>query len=139
MATGSLDRKDKANLIIGCVDNFEARELMEAVSEELQLPFLDAVVADDAMSGHVQLIIPGRTGGLEAAPIKSHMEKRPGTCPASLPTTDSIIAGLTGQNVLKYLLGFGEVAFLLQYNAVTNGFLSRMPNPDPRKAAPTAQ
>merc|ERR1719502_881585 len=110
---GSVDRKDKVNLIIGCVDNFEARELMERVSEELQLPFMDAVVADDAMQGHVQLIIPGRTGGLEAAPIKKHMEKKPGSCPASLATTDSIIAGIAGQNVLKYLLGFGEVAFLL--------------------------
>ena len=81
-----------------------------------------------------QLIIPGRTGGLEAAPIKSHMEKRPGACPASLPTTDSIIAGIAGQNVLKYLLGFGEVAFLIQYNAITNDFQSRMTYPDPRKA-----
>ena len=100
---------------------------------------MDAVVSDDAMGGSVQLIIPGRTGGLEAAPIKSHMDKRPGQCPASLPTTDSIIAGITAQNVLKYLLGFGEVAFLLQYNAITNEFLSRMTYPDPRKAggAPT--
>jgi len=100
----------------------------------MQLPFMDAVVSDDAMGGSVQLIIPGRTGGLEAAPIKSHMEKRAGACPASLATTDSIIAGITGQNVLKYLLGFGEVAFLLQYNAITNEFQSRMTYPNPMKA-----
>ena len=134
LQSGSLDRKSPVSMIIGCVDNLEARQLMEQISEELQLPFMDAVVADDAMSGSVQLIIPGRTGGLEAAPIKSHMEKRPGMCPASLPTTDSIIAGITGQNVLKYLLGFGEVAFLIQYNAITNDFQSRMTYPDPRKA-----
>ena len=91
---GSVDRKDKVSLVIGCVDNFEARQVLETVSEDLQVPFMDAVVSDDAMSGSVQLIIPGRTGGLEAAPIKSHMDKRSGTCPASLPTTDSIIAGL---------------------------------------------
>ena len=78
---------------------------------------MDAVVADDAMTGHVQLIIPGRTGGLEASPLKSHMAKAPGTCPASLPTTEAIVAGLAAQNVLKYLLGFGEVAFLISYNA----------------------
>ena len=108
---------------------------MEAISEELQIPFMDGVVADDAMSGHVQLIIPGRTGGLEAAPIKTHMEKRPGVCSASLPTTDSIIAGIMAQNVLKYLLGFGEVAFLLSYNAITNDFQTRMTYPDPRKRA----
>ena len=131
---GSVDRKDKVSLIIGCVDNFEARELMEQVSEELQVPFMDAVVGDDAMTGHVQLIIPGRTGGLEAAPIKKQKDKRPGECPASLATTDSIIAGITAQNALKYLLGFGEVAFLLSYNAITNDFTTRMTYPDPRKA-----
>jgi len=139
VASGSQDRKSPVNLVIGCVDNFEARQTMEAVSDELQIPFMDAVVADDAMSGHVQLIIPGRTGGLEAAPIKKHAEKRPGTCPASLATTDSIIAGITAQNALKYLLGFGEVAFLLSYNAITNDFTTRMTYPDPRKLGPGEQ
>lgn len=137
IATGSLDRKEKVSLLIGCVDNIEARQLMESMSEELQLPFMDAVVADDAMSGHVQLIIPGRTGGLEAAPIKSHMEKRSGSCPASLPTTDSIIAGLCAQNAIKFLLGFGEVVFLISYNAITNEFATRMTYPDPRKMTAT--
>ena len=126
VASGSLDRKSAVSMVIGCVDNFEARQVMEAVSEELQVPFMDAVVGDDAMTGHVQLIIPGRTGGLEAAPIKKQKDKRPGECPASLATTDSIIAGITAQNALKYLLGFGEVAFLLSYNAITNDFTTRM-------------
>jgi len=136
VATGSVDRKEKVSLLVGCVDNMEARGFLETVSEDLQLPFMDAVVADDAMSGHVQLIIPGRTGGLEAAPIKTHMDKRSGTCPASLATTDSIISGLAAQNVLKYLLGFGEVFFLMSYNALTNEFQSRMTYPDPRKMPP---
>jgi len=134
LLSGSVDRKEKVSMLVGCVDSWEARELMESVSEEMQLPFMDAVVADDAMSGSVQLVIPGRTGGLEAAPIKSHMDKRPGHCPASLPTTDSIIAGLCAQNVIKFLLGFGEVFFLISYNAITNEFATRMTYPDPRKA-----
>ena len=125
-------------MIVGAVDNLEARQLMEQLSEELQVPFMDAVVADDAMSGHVQLIIPGRTGGLEAAPIKAQQEKRPGECAASLATTDSIVAGICAQNALKYLLSFGEVAFLLSYNAITNDFTTRMTYPDPRKLAPAA-
>mmetsp|Transcript_18546 Transcript_18546/g.47720 ORF Transcript_18546/g.47720 Transcript_18546/m.47720 type:complete len:317 (-) Transcript_18546:370-1320(-) len=136
LATGGIDRKSPVNLLLGCVDNMAARQALEAVSEELQLPFMDGVCADDAMSGSVQLIIPGRTGGLEAAPIKQSFDKRPGVCAASLATTDSIIAGLMAQNVLKYLLGFGEVAFLLTYNAVTNDFQTRMTYPDPRKAPP---
>lgn len=125
LATGGIDRNSPVNLLLGCVDNMAARQALEAVGEELQLPFMDGVCADDAMSGSVQLIIPGRTGGLEAAPIKQAFEKRPGVCAASLATTDSIIAGLMAQNVLKYLLGFGEVAFLLTYNAVTNEFQTR--------------
>ena len=60
--------------------------------------------------------------------------KREGVCAASLPTTMGMVAGMLVQNTLKYLLGFGEVAFLLQYNAITNEFVSRMTYPDPRKA-----
>lgn len=44
--------------------------------------------------------------------------------------------GLAAQNVLKYLLGFGEVFFLMSYNALTNEFQSRMTYPDPRKMPP---
>ena len=43
-------------------------------------------------------------------------------------------AGKGHMRVLKYLLGFGEVTFLMQYNAITNDFQSRMTYPDPRKA-----
>lgn len=132
LAHGGVDRKSPVNLVMGCVDNLEAREQIASICEEQQLPFMDAVVADDAMSGHVQLIIAGRTGGLEAAPTKQQLEKRPGVVPASLATTDSIIAGIAGQNALKYLLGFGEVAFLQTYNALTNDFQTRYaPLPPP--------
>ena len=136
LQTGGLDKKSPVSLLLGCVDNFEARAALESLSEELQLPYMDAVVEENAMAGHVQLIIPGKTGGLEASPVKA--EKRPGAIAASLPTTDSIIAGIAAQNALKYLLGFGEVAFLLSYNAVTNDFTTRMTYPDPRKLAPGA-
>ena len=138
LATGGIDRKSPVNLVLSCVDTMEARQALESVCEELQLPMMDAVTGDDAMSGHVQLIIPGRTGGLEASPMKSHTPKQPGVCAASLPTTDLIVAGLAAQNALKYLLGFGEVAFLISYNALTNDFNTRMTYPDPRKLAPGA-
>jgi len=138
VSSGSLDRKGAVNLIIGCVDNIEARQLMEQVSEEVQVPFMDCVVSDDAMSGSVQLIIPGRTGGLESAPIKSQMEKKGGACPASLPSTDSIIAGLAAQNALKYLLSYGETAFLCHFNALTNELSTRMTYPAPHKLAAAA-
>ena len=96
LQTGGLDKKSPVSLLLGCVDNFDARAALESISEELQLPYMDAVVEENAMAGHVQLIIPGKTGGLEASPVKA--EKRPGAIAASLPTTDSIIAGIVAQN-----------------------------------------
>ena len=44
VSSGSIDRKAPVNLILGCVDNMEARQAMEAISEELQVPFMGAVV-----------------------------------------------------------------------------------------------
>ena len=32
VASGSLDRKSSVNMLIGCVDNWEARQVLEAVS-----------------------------------------------------------------------------------------------------------
>ena len=37
VSSGSLDRKSSVSMIIGCVDNWEARQVLEAVSDELQL------------------------------------------------------------------------------------------------------
>jgi ubiquitin-like modifier-activating enzyme 5 len=39
-----------------------------------------------------------------------------------LPTTLGIIAGFLSQNVLKYLLGFGEVSPYVGYNALSDFF-----------------
>lgn len=39
VSSGSLDRKSSVSMIIGCVDNWEARQVLEAVCEELQVPF----------------------------------------------------------------------------------------------------
>ena len=37
LASGSIDRKEAVSMIVGCVDNLEARQLMEQMSEELQV------------------------------------------------------------------------------------------------------
>ena len=69
------------------------------------------------MSGHIQLILPGETACFACAPplvVASEGDeyeiKREGVCAASLPTTMAIIAGFLSQNVLKFLLKFGEVS-----------------------------
>ena len=37
LASGSIDRKEPVSMLVGCVDNLEARQHMEALSEELQV------------------------------------------------------------------------------------------------------
>lgn len=58
--------------------------------------------------------------------------KKEGVCAASLPTTMGLTAGFLAQNTLKYLLNFGDVTFLLGYNALQDYFTNMMlsPNPD---------
>ena len=51
-------------------------------------------------------------------------------CAASLPTTMGIVAGLLVQNVLKYLLEFGQVSYYLGYNAMNNYFPSEIVRPN---------
>lgn len=81
------------------------------------------------MNGHIQLLLPGRTACFQCLPplvvasgIDERTLKREGVCAASLPTTMGIVAGLLVQNVLKYLLGFGQTSYYLGYNALANFF-----------------
>jgi ubiquitin-like modifier-activating enzyme 5 len=56
-------------------------------------------VSEDAVSGHIQIIIPGETACFACAkPLavveeNEHKIKREGVCAASLPTTMGITAG----------------------------------------------
>ena len=52
-------------------------------------------------------------------------------CTASLPTTMGIIAGFLAQNFLKWALKFGEVSYLLNYNALLNYFTNETLQPNP--------
>lgn len=75
------------------------------------------------MSSHIQVIIPGETACFACASPLAVIQgdeaniKREGVCAASLPTTMGITAGLLVQAALKMVLGFGEVAYVLGYNA----------------------
>ena len=100
--------------------------------------WMESGVSENAMSGHIQFIIPGETACFSCAPPLVVAEegnekkiKREGVCTASLPTTMGIIAGFLAQNFLKWSLNFGEVSYLLNYNALLNYFTNEelMPNP----------
>lgn len=49
------------DLVLSCVDNFEARMAINAACNELGQPWFESGVSENAVSGHIQLIVPGRS------------------------------------------------------------------------------
>ncbi|CDQ56877.1 unnamed protein product [Oncorhynchus mykiss] len=126
---GALQEGKAVDLILSCVDNFEARMAINAACNELGQTWMESGVSENAVSGHIQLIIPGETACFACAPplvvaanIDEKTLKREGVCAASLPTTMGVVAGILVQNVLKYLLKFGTVSHYLGYNAMQDFF-----------------
>jgi len=48
-------------LLLSCVDNYEARMAINTACNELGLTWYESGVAENAVSGHIQLIVPGVT------------------------------------------------------------------------------
>jgi len=115
--------------VLSCVDNFEARMAINAACNEINQIWFESGVSENAVSGHIQFIIPGETACFACAPplvVASNIDektlKKDGVCAASLPTTMAIVAGFLVQNTLKYLLKFGQVTHYLGYNAMEDFF-----------------
>jgi len=137
ISTGSMT-KGPVDLVLSCVDNFEARMAINKACNELGQTWFESGVSENAVSGHIQFLQPGRTACFACAPplvVASNIDektlKREGVCAASLPTTMGIVAGFLVQNTLKYLLKFGTVSHYLGYNAMLDFFptMSMKPNP----------
>ncbi|XP_055037935.2 ubiquitin-like modifier-activating enzyme 5 isoform X2 [Misgurnus anguillicaudatus] len=136
---GGLEEGKPVDLVLSCVDNFEARMAINTACNELGQIWMESGVSENAVSGHIQLIIPGETACFACAPplvvaanIDEKTLKREGVCAASLPTTMGVVAGLLVQNVLKYLLGFGTVSYYLGYNAMQDFFPSMAMKANPQ-------
>uniref|UniRef100_A0A1A9Z631 Ubiquitin-like modifier-activating enzyme 5 n=1 Tax=Glossina pallidipes TaxID=7398 RepID=A0A1A9Z631_GLOPL len=139
IAKGGVISGQPVDLVLSCVDNFEARMTINAACNELGLNWFESGVSENAVSGHIQFIRPGETACFACAPplvvaenIDERTLKREGVCAASLPTTMGITAGMLVQNTLKYLLNFGQVSDFLGYNA-SNDYFPKMtlkPNTD---------
>lgn len=136
---GGLENGKPVDLVLSCVDNFEARMAINTACNELSQTWMESGVSENAVSGHIQLIIPGETACFACAPplvvaanIDEKTLKREGVCAASLPTTMGVVAGLLVQNVLKYLLGFGTVSHYLGYNAMQDFFPTMAMKPNPQ-------
>lgn len=136
--TGGIDDNSPVDLVLSCVDNFEARMAINTACNELSLNWFESGVSENAVSGHIQFIRPGEMACFACAPplvvaenIDEKTLKREGVCAASLPTTMGIVAGMLVQNTLKYLLSFGTVSDYLGYNALIDFFpkMSLKPNP----------
>ncbi|XP_013399773.1 ubiquitin-like modifier-activating enzyme 5 [Lingula anatina] len=136
---GGLKDQMPVDLVLSCVDNFEARMTINTACNELGQHWFESGVSENAVSGHIQFIQPGATACFACAPpliVATNQDektlKREGVCAASLPTTMGIVAGFLVQNTLKYLLGFGNVTHYLGYNALQDFFpsMSMMPNPN---------
>lgn len=129
----------RVNLVLSCVDNFEARMTINRACNEVNQVWMESGVSENAVSGHIQLIRPGETACFACAPplvVASNIDertlKKEGVCAASLPTTMAMVAGMLIQNSLKYLLNFGKVSAYLGYNALDDFFptWSMKPNPE---------
>ncbi|XP_050689406.1 ubiquitin-like modifier-activating enzyme 5 [Eriocheir sinensis] len=127
------------DLVLSCVDNYEARMAVNRACNELDQMWFESGVSENAVSGHIQFLIPGETACFDCAPplvvasqIDERTLKREGVCAASLPTTMGIVAGMLVQNVLKYLLKFGQVSYYLGYNALVDFFPTMTVRPNPQ-------
>ncbi|QCD81171.1 ubiquitin-like modifier-activating enzyme 5 [Vigna unguiculata] len=127
------------DLVLSCVDNYEARMAVNQACNELSQTWMESGVSEDAVSGHIQLLIPGETACFACAPplvvasgVDERTLKREGVCAASLPTTMGVVAGLLVQNTLKLLLGFGQVSPYLGYNSLKDFFPTMQMRPNPQ-------
>mmetsp|Transcript_4501 Transcript_4501/g.4969 ORF Transcript_4501/g.4969 Transcript_4501/m.4969 type:complete len:383 (+) Transcript_4501:33-1181(+) len=113
----------RSDLVLSCVDNYAARMSINAACNELDQIWFESGVSEDAVSGHIQVLIPGETACFACSPPLALIEsdgkpiKREGVCAASLPTTMGITAGFLAQATLKFLLEFGDLTLVLGYNA----------------------
>ncbi|KAE8123876.1 hypothetical protein FH972_018795 [Carpinus fangiana] len=127
------------DLVLSCVDNYEARMAVNQACNELSQTWMESGVSEDAVSGHIQLLVPGETACFACAPplvvasgVDERTLKREGVCAASLPTTMGVVAGLLVQNTLKFLLKFGNVSPYLGYNSLKDYFPTMEMKPNPQ-------
>ncbi|RNE99196.1 putative NAD/FAD dependent dehydrogenase [Trypanosoma rangeli] len=124
---GGVQPNSPVDLLLCCVDNFQARLTVNYACLLHNIPWMESGVAENAVSGHIQLLLPGVTPCYECCPplvVATGMPeaKREGVCAASLPTTMGIVAGFMAQNTLKYLLNFGTVSEYVGYDAMRDHF-----------------
>lgn len=64
---GGLGEKS-VDLVLSCVDNFEARMTINTACNEINQIWFESGVSENAVSGHIQTLIPGRTACFAVSP-----------------------------------------------------------------------
>lgn len=114
------------NIILNGLDNIPAREYLNAKCIHLKVPYIDAGASRSGLSGYIHPIIPYKTACakcLSSVPIDIP-DERGEPCVASLPSTMAILASIQIQEMLKYLLKFGDMIDYLTYDMITGKFLN---------------
>lgn len=60
------------DLVLSCVDNFEARMAINQAANELGQVWMESGVSENAVSGHIQLIKPGETACFAVSRVLIH-------------------------------------------------------------------
>jgi ubiquitin-like modifier-activating enzyme 5 len=135
----------QVDLVLSCVDNYSARMTINSICNRNNVIWFESGVSESALSGHIQVLVPGETGCFGCASPLAIAEgteatiKREGVCAASLPTTMGIIAGFLSQATLKFLLNFGLLSYCLSYNAQSDFFSSYKIAINPECKEPSCQ
>eukprot|EP00731_Ephydatia_muelleri_P019475 Em0012g300a len=61
ISNGHLRGNQRVDLVLSCVDNYEARMAINQACNELGQVWMESGVSEDAVSGHIQFLRPGET------------------------------------------------------------------------------
>ena len=66
--SGGLGGERPVDLVLSCVDNYAARITINTACNELDQVWMESGVSEDAVSGHIQTMLPGRTACFQCVP-----------------------------------------------------------------------
>lgn len=68
VSNGGLGNNQRVSLVLSCVDNYAARMTINRACNELDQIWFESGVSENAMSGHIQWLVPGETACFACAP-----------------------------------------------------------------------
>ena len=115
----------KIDIILNGLDNIPAREYLNAKCVKANVPYIDAGASRSGLSGYVHPIIPYKTACAICMNriLFNKYEEKGESCVASLPSTMAILASIQVQEMLKYLLKFGQMIDYVMYHMLRGTFL----------------